>query len=87
MTSNMKKLSPEEQEELLNVLKTRFEKNMNRHEGLEWVEVQTKLGSNIKKMWSLNEMESTGGEPDVIGYDEKTDEYIFYAITLIEADQ
>ena len=76
--SNMKKLSPEEQEELLNVLKTRFEKNMNRHEGLEWVEVQTKLGSNIKKMWSLNEMESTGGEPDVIGYDEKTDEYIFY---------
>jgi hypothetical protein len=71
-------LSTELRKELLSVLKARFEKNMNRHEGLEWSKVQTKLEANPEKLWSLNEMERTGGEPDVVGYDEKTDEYIFY---------
>ena len=75
---NKKELSPEQQSELLKILKTRFEKNSNRHKGLEWDKVQVKLESNPKKMWSLHEMESTGGEPDVINYDSKTDEYIFY---------
>lgn len=78
MNSNSKELSLEQHEELLSVLKTRFEKNMNRHEGLEWTKVQAKLEANTDKMWSLNEMERTGGEPDVVGYDEKTGEYIFY---------
>ncbi len=78
INSNKKKLSPEQLEELLRVLKTRFEKNMNRHKGLEWVKVQARLEVNIEKLWSLNEMERTGGEPDVIGYDIRTDEYIFY---------
>lgn len=64
--------------ELLNILKTRFENNMNRHKGIEWSKVQEKLESNEKKMWSLNEMEITGGEPDVVGWDELTGEYIFY---------
>jgi hypothetical protein len=73
-----KKLSAEERGELLSVLKTRFEKNMNRHKGIEWAEVQTKLASNTGKLWSLNEMERTGGEPDVVGHDKKTGEYIFY---------
>ena len=73
-----KKLSPEQREELLRALKARFEKNMNRHKGLEWAKVQAKLEANTEKLWSLNEMERTGGEPDVVGYAKKTDEYIFY---------
>jgi Protein of unknown function (DUF4256) len=76
--SNKKKLSPEQREELLKVLKARFEKNMNRHQGLEWAKVQAKLEANTEKLWSLNEMETTGGEPDVVGNDKKTGEYIFY---------
>ena len=75
---NKKELSSEQQLELLKILKVRFEKNMNRHKDLEWNKVQTKLESNPKKMWSLYEMESTGGEPDVVNHDKKTDEYIFY---------
>lgn len=78
MNSNKKELSPEQREELLGVLKARFEKNMNRHQGLEWSKVQAKLEADPKKLWSLDEMESTGGEPDVVGYDKKTGEYIFY---------
>jgi Protein of unknown function (DUF4256) len=76
--SNKKELSPEQREELLRALKARFEKNMNRHKGLEWTKVQTRLKANTEKLWSLNEMERTGGEPDVVGYDKKTGEYIFY---------
>ena len=76
--SNKKELSPEQREELLRALKTRFEKNMNRHKGLEWAKVQAKLEAHTEKLWSLNEMERTGGEPDVVGYDKKTSEYIFY---------
>src|SRR5258705_5904346 len=72
------KFSPKQREELLRTLKTRFEKNINRHKGIVWAEVQAKLEANVKKLWSLNEMEITGGEPDVVGYDKKTDEYIFY---------
>jgi hypothetical protein len=78
MNSNKKKLSPEQREELLRALKARFEKNMNRHKGLEWAKVQAKLEANTEKLRSLNEMERTGGEPDVVGYDKKTGEYIFY---------
>jgi uncharacterized protein DUF4256 len=74
---NRKDLSPEQREELLRALKARFEKNMNRHKGLEWAQVQAKLEAHGEKMWSLNEMERTGGEPDVIGHDKKTGEYIF----------
>lgn len=80
-----KKLSPKksvflrnELEELFEILKTRFEKNMNRHKGLEWTKVKAKLEANNEKLWSLNEMERTGGEPDVVGHDKKTGEYIFY---------
>jgi hypothetical protein len=73
-----KELSPEEREEILNILQARFEKNMNRHHALEWAKVQAKLRSNAEKLWSLSEMEKTGGEPDVVGHDKKTDEYIFY---------
>lgn len=73
-----KELSPEQREELLRALKARFEKNMNRHNGLEWAEVQAKLEANPEKLWSLHEMERTGGEPDVVGQDKKTGEYIFY---------
>jgi hypothetical protein len=73
-----KELSPEQREELLRALKARFEKNMNRHKGLEWAKVQAKLEANSEKLWSLNEMERTGGEPDVVGHDKKTGEYIFY---------
>ena|SRR3990172_59167 len=73
-----KELSLEQREELFQVLKVRFEKNMNRHKGLEWVKVRDKLQSNIEKLWSLFEMERTGGEPDVVGLDKKTGEYIFY---------
>jgi hypothetical protein len=76
--SNKKKLSPEQRKELLGALKARFEKNMNRHTGLEWTEVQAKLEGNTEKLWSLSEMERTGGEPDVVGHDKKTGEYIFY---------
>ena len=76
--SNKKELSPEQREELLRILKARFEKNMNCHKGLEWAKVQAKLEINTEKLWSLNEMERTGGEPDVVGQDEKTGEYIFY---------
>jgi hypothetical protein len=78
ISSNKKDLSPERREELLTALKTRFEKNMNRHKGLEWDKVQAKLEANAEKLWSLNEMERTGGEPDVVGHDKKTGEYIFY---------
>ena len=73
-----KELSPEQREELLRVLKARFEKNKNSHEGLEWAEVRAKLQAHHEKLWSLSEMERTGGEPDVVGYDKKTGEYIFY---------
>lgn len=74
----MNELSQEQREQLLETLKARFEKNMNRHQGLEWSKVQTKLEANPEKLWSLSEMERTGGEPDVVDYDEKTDEYIFF---------
>lgn len=73
-----KDLSSKQREELGNVLKARFEKNINRHKGLEWVKIQARLEANTEKWWSLNEMERTGGEPDVVGYDKKTGEYIFY---------
>ena len=73
-----KKLSSEQVDELLKTLKTRFEKNMNRHNGLEWTKVKAKLEARPEKLWSLNEMERTGGEPDVVGFDKKTGEYIFY---------
>src|SRR5262247_2217291 len=76
--SNKKKLSAEQREELLRALKARFEKNMNRHKGLEWAKVQAKLEANTEKLWSLGEMERTGGEPDVVGHDKKTGEYLFY---------
>ena len=78
MKSNKKKLSPEENKELLKTLKARFEKNMKRHRGLDWNKVHAKLEASPEKLWSLYEMETTGGEPDVVGYDKKTDEYIFY---------
>lgn len=76
--SNKKKLSSKQHEDLLKTLKTRFEKNMNRHKGLEWAKVQAKLEASPEKLCSLHEMESTGGEPDVVGYDKKTGEFIFY---------
>ena len=78
INSNKKKLSPEQRKELLRALKARFEKNMNRHKGLEWAKVQAKLEANNEKLWSLNEMERSGGEPDVVGFDKKTGEYIFF---------
>jgi hypothetical protein len=73
-----KDMKAEPREELLGALKARFEKNMSRHKGLEWAKVQAKLEANPEKLWSLHEMERTGGEPDVVGYDKKTGEYIFY---------
>jgi Protein of unknown function (DUF4256) len=73
-----KELSPKQREDLLCALKARFEKNMNRHQGVEWAEVQAKLQGNAQKLWSLNEMERTGGEPDVVGHDRKTGEHVFY---------
>ena len=76
--SNKKDLSPAQREELLRALKVRFEKNTSRHKGLEWAQVQAKLETHPEKLWSLNEMERTGGEPDVVGQDKKTGEYIFY---------
>ena len=75
---NKKELSPEQRKGLTRALKARFEKNMNRHKGLEWAEVQAKLEANAEKLWSLHEMERTGGEPDVVDHDKKTGEYIFY---------
>lgn len=77
MKDEKRELSAEQREELLRVLKARFEKNRNRHEGLEWTGVQAKLEANTEKLWSLNEMESSGGEPDVVGLDKLTDAYIF----------
>src|ERR1035438_788578 len=79
--SNKKELSPEQREELLRALKDRFEKNLRRHKGLEWAKVQSRIcgmEANLEKLWSLNEMERTGGEPDVVGHDKKTGEYVFY---------
>jgi hypothetical protein len=78
MKNNKKKLSSEQSGELLSVLQARFEKNMKRHKGLEWAKVRAKLEANPEKLWSLNEMDTTGGEPDVVGHDKKTGEYIFY---------
>jgi hypothetical protein len=78
MDRNREALSQEQRKELLRALTARFEKNMNRHKGLEWVKVQARLEANAEKLWSLNEMERTGGEPDVVGHDKKTGEYIFY---------
>jgi class 3 adenylate cyclase len=78
MKNIKKELSPEQCEDLLRALKARFEENMNRHQGLEWAKVQAKLEANPEKLWSLHEMERTGGEPDVVGHDKTTGEYIFY---------
>lgn len=77
-TMSTKELSQEQTEELINTLQVRFEKNTSRHEGLDWANVQARLEANREKLWSLYEMEATGGEPDVIGYDANTDEFIFY---------
>jgi hypothetical protein len=82
MKSNKKELSAERRKELLSALKGRFERNMKRHRGLEWSKVQAKLQANTEKLWSLNEMERTGGEPDVVGFDKKTGDYIFYDCSL-----
>src|SRR5262249_22343334 len=76
--STKKELPPEQRRELITALKARFEKNMNRHRGLEWAQIQAKLEANAEKLWSLAEMENTGGEPDVVGHDKKTGEYIFH---------
>ena len=78
MKSNKKELSPKQCEELLAVLKARFEKNLSRHQGLVWAKVQARLEAKPEKLWSLSEMERTGGEPDVVGQDKKTGEYIFF---------
>jgi hypothetical protein len=78
VNTKKQKLTSEQREELLNALQTRFEKHMNRHKGLEWAKVQARLDAHPDKLWSLNEMESTGGEPDVVGYDKKTGEFVFY---------
>lgn len=76
--SNKKKLSPKQHEEFLKTLQTRFEKHMSRHKGLDWAKVRARLDANPDKLWSLNEMESSGGEPDVVGVDKKTGEFVFY---------
>ena len=76
--STKKELSPNQREELLTTLKARFEKNMNRHQGLEWTKVRARLEASAEKLWSLNEMERTGGEPDIVGQDKNTGEYAFY---------
>ena len=76
--SDKKKLSPEQSKEIFSVLKTRFEKNMNRHKGFEWAKIQARLEVNPEKLWSIDDMEVTGGEPDVVGHDKKSGEYIFY---------
>jgi len=78
LKSNKKELSAERRKEVLGMLEARFEKNLNRHKGLEWAKVQAKLEANAEKLWSLYEMERTGGEPDVVGHDQKTGEHIFY---------
>jgi hypothetical protein len=78
MKSNKKELSPKQREELLTALKSRFEKNLNRHKALDWANVQARLEANAEKLWTLHEMERTGGEPDVVGHDKKTGEYVFY---------
>jgi Protein of unknown function (DUF4256) len=78
INSNKKDLSAKQREQLLRALQSRFEKNMNRHQGIEWAAIQAKLEDNTEKLWSLNEMERTGGEPDVVGQDKKTGEYILY---------
>ena len=78
MKTKKKELSPKLRDELLTALKSRFEKNMNRHKGLEWAKVQARLEANAERLWSLSEMERTGGEPDVVGQDKKTGEYVFY---------
>jgi hypothetical protein len=78
MKSNKKELFPKRREELLSALKARFEKNLNRHKGLEWAKVQARLEAKPEKLWSLQEMERTGGEPDVVGQDKKSGEYIFF---------
>ena len=76
--ANKKELSSKQSEELLSILKSRFEKNTSRHKGLEWAKVESKLKANAEKLWSINEMEKTGGEPDVVGFNKKSGEYIFY---------
>lgn len=78
MNNIQKELSPAQGAEFLNILKSRFDKNMNRHQGIEWAKVQSKLEESPEKLWILDSMEVTGGEPDVVGYDQKTGEYIFY---------
>jgi hypothetical protein len=78
INTHKKELSPEQRDALLRTLKGRFEKNINRHKGYDWVKVQAKLEAHPEKLWSLNEMEITGGEPDMIGLDKKTSEYIFF---------
>ncbi len=78
MKNNKKKLSAEQRKELFGTLQARFEKNLHRHKGLAWVQVQAKLEASAEKLWSLAEMERTGGEPDVVGHDQQTGEYIFY---------
>ena len=82
MKSTKNELSPEQRKELLSALKARFEKNLNRHKGLTWAKVKARLETNPEKLWSLQEMERTGGEPDVVGQDKKTGEYIFYDCSL-----
>lgn len=76
--ANKKELSPKQRDELLRTLKVRFDKNMNRHQGLEWAKIMAKLEANLEALWSLAEMEATGGEPDVVGHDKNTGEYIFF---------
>src|SRR5687767_4559059 len=76
--SSKKALSPKQQEALINILQARFEKNVKRHKGVEWIKVQAKLEATPEILWSLHEMEQTGGEPDVVGHDKKTGEYIFF---------
>lgn len=78
MANTKRKLTPSQSEELISILKTRFEKNMKRHKGIDWAKVQAKLEAKPEKLWSLNEMEITGGEPDVVSFDKKTGEYIFF---------
>lgn len=78
LKTNKNELSPRQRKDLLGVLKARFEKNMHRHKGLEWANAQAKLEADAQKLWSIHEMERTGGEPDVVGHDKKTGEFIFY---------
>ena len=78
ITGSKKELSPEQRRQLFSVLKAQFEKNMNRHKGLDWAAIQAKLEASAEKLWSISEMEKTGGEPDVVGQDKKTGEYVFH---------